>query len=249
MTLNGNQVSIVETYPLEDLLSRFPAKLRDLTSSDESWSSNIASLLLAILDSNTAHNLPAPSGDGNVADKLFAIRQKARTGELEFAYFRPLVDAVVANSPDVDIWSAVLDLITAANPPTPPPSSILATFRGTPVKSSSSQLADSETREIIERELFHEIIDCTFRNVGGFCDRFFNPNSWREEQRAMLEAMMKEHDGKKWMGFPTIPDERPVWSWLRSLEECALADAPHKLHTTQTAHQLKERKGQMDIFF
>jgi hypothetical protein len=60
---------------------------------------------------------------------------------------------------------------------------------------------------------------------------------------------MAEYDGKKWMGFPTIPNEQPVWSWLRSLEELALADAPHKLYTTKTAHQFKEGNGQMDIFF
>ncbi|KAI8945573.1 hypothetical protein F4801DRAFT_594026 [Xylaria longipes] len=36
--------------------------------------------------------------------------------------------------------------------------------------------------------------------------------------------------------------------WLHSLEEHFLADAPYKLHTTKTANQFKERKGQMNIF-
>ncbi|PHH89833.1 hypothetical protein CDD83_5159 [Cordyceps sp. RAO-2017] len=60
---------------------------------------------------------------------------------------------------------------------------------------------------------------------------------------------MTAHNGKKWAEFPSTPDEQPVWDWLRSLEERFLADAPHKLHTTRTANQFKERKGQMDLFF
>jgi hypothetical protein len=104
------------------------------------------------------------------------------------------------------------------------------------------------SRDIIE-SLFDEIKNCTFRNVGGFYNKFFDANIWRKEQKEMLEALKTEHDGKKWVGFPPIPDEKPVWAWLRSLEERALADASHKLYTTRTASQFKERKGQMDLFF
>ena len=46
---------------------------------------------------------------------------------------------------------------------------------------------------------------------------------------------MTAHDGKKWEGFPPDPYEKPIWDWLRSLEERFLADTPYKLHTTTTA--------------
>ncbi|KAE9374068.1 hypothetical protein N431DRAFT_556485 [Stipitochalara longipes BDJ] len=131
----------------------------------------------------------------------------------------------------------------------PLPSSITATFKGTPVKSSSSRLADSESRHVVERELFFEIKDCTFRNVAGFVDKFFNLKGWRKEQEMMLKGVMIAHDGKKWKDFPVTPDEKPVWDWFRSLEDRFLPDAPHKLHTTKTANQFKDRKGQMDLFF
>ncbi|OTB04962.1 hypothetical protein M426DRAFT_11051 [Hypoxylon sp. CI-4A] len=227
MTLSEEQLKVIEKYPLNDLLSHLPPKLCDLKASDESWRSSIASLLLTILDSTTtALNLPTPNGNGNgdVADKLFTIRQKSRVGVLQLSQFRPLVDAVITNSPDIDIWAAVFNLIADVNPSTPPPSSIVPTFRGTPIKTSSSRLAGSETREIVERELFDEIKNCTFRNVGGFWDKFFNPKSWHEEQN-------------------------PVWDWLRSLEGRFLDNAPYKLHTTRCANQFKERKGQMAIFW
>ena len=59
---------------------------------------------------------------------------------------------------------------------------------------------------------------------------------------------MTAHDGKKLEGFPPEPYEKSIWDWLRSLEERFLAGAPYKLHTTTTANQFTERKGQMDLF-
>uniref|UniRef100_A0A0B7K8U1 EKC/KEOPS complex subunit BUD32 n=1 Tax=Bionectria ochroleuca TaxID=29856 RepID=A0A0B7K8U1_BIOOC len=195
MILSEEQIRIIEKYPLKDLLSRFPAKLHDLQTSDN------------------------PGGGGARLEQLL-----------------PLARCIVANSPDIEIWSAVFALIDALSPPTPPTSSVAPTFKGTPVKSSSSRQRDA--RDHRERA-FPRDQGLHLRNVGRFCDKFFNPKGWCKEQRAILEAVMAEYDGKKWMGFPTIPNEQPVWSWLRSLEELALADAPHKLYTTKTAHHDK----------
>ena len=249
MTLTEQQVEIISERPFNDSLNHLRLKLRDFDKSDELRQEDIAGLLGALVASPAAFSLLSPDRSCPAAVKLLSILQHVRGGTVNLDQFRTLVCHVIDKVSDTTIWAAVFDLIDSLSPPTPPPSSVAPTFKGTPIKSSSSRIADSETREILERELFYEIKDCTFRNVGGFCDKFFNPNTWREEQKGMLRALRAEHDGTKWVGFPTVPDEKPVWTWLRSLEERALADAPHKLHTTQTAHQFKERKGQMDIFF
>jgi hypothetical protein len=248
MALTQQAIEIISERPLQDALDHLRPKLCDFDNASLRQE-NVASLLLALVGSPAAFCLPSPDGSGNVAVKLFSIQQHVRGGIVNLDQFRPLVRHVVDKSSDNTIWAAVFDLIDTLGPLTPPPSSIAPTFKGTPVKTSSSRIADSETRDIVERELFYEIKDCTFRSVGGFCDKFFNPQTWRAEQKDMLEALKTEHDGKKWAGFPSVPDEKPVWAWLRSLEERALAGAPRKLYTTQTANQFKERKGQMDIFF
>ncbi|KAI0431092.1 serine/threonine-protein kinase Sgk2 [Xylaria sp. FL1042] len=246
MALTEHQIKIISERPLNDTLDRFRDKLRD--DADEPRQEDIASLLLALVGSTAAFSLPSPDGSGNVAVKLFSIVQHVRGGVVKLDQFRPLARHVVDKSPDAVIWAAVFSLINVLGPLTPPPSSIAPTFKGTPIKTSSSRLADSETRDIVEGELFEEIKKCTFRNVGRFWDKFFEPKSWRKEQKAMLKGIMTAHNGKKWTDFPTTPDEKPVWDWLRSLEEHFLADAPYKLHTTKTANQFKERKGQMDLF-
>ncbi|KAI1157318.1 hypothetical protein F5B18DRAFT_657823 [Nemania serpens] len=233
MPLSQQAKDIISELPLNDTLDPIRHKLCDPDDANP-HKEDVASVLSALVGSPTAFSLPFSYGSG---------------GLVKPNHFCALVHHVVSKSPDIAIWEAVFDIIDNIGSFTPPAPSIAPTFQGTPVRSSSSRLSDSETCDIVERELFFEIRDCTFRNVGGFCDKFFNTKSWDARQKEMLEAVMAEHDGNRWKSFPTVPAERLVWDWLRSLEDRALNGAPHKLHTTKTAHQFKERKGQMDLFF
>ncbi|RYO95254.1 hypothetical protein DL766_002067 [Monosporascus sp. MC13-8B] len=246
MTLNEKQIKVITENPLGDSLNSARAVLRDCANALSEGV--VARLLGALVTSPAALDLPAPDGNGDVAEKLFFLRRKVKEGTIKLDQFRPLVHHVIDKSADIEFWEDVLSIIDTLSALTPPSSSVAPTFRGTPIKSSSSRLADSETRDIVEGVLFEEIKNCTFRNVGGFWDKFFEPKSWRKEQKAMLKGLLTTHDGKRWTSFPTVPDEKPVWDWLRSLEECFLPDAPYKFHTTRTANQFKERKGQMDLF-
>ncbi|KAM4063600.1 kinase [Hirsutella rhossiliensis] len=248
MTLTKQQIKAISDRPFNDTLNHIRDKLRNFNESDDLRQEDIASLLGALVASPAAFTLPSPDGSGSVAVRLLSILQHVRGDGVKSDLFRPLVRRVIARAPDIDTWEAVFNVIESLSALTPP-SSIAPTYKGTPVKTSSSRLSDSETRDIVEGELFFEIKDCTFRNVGGFCDKFFDSKSWRKEQKNMLKRMMAAHDGKEWTDFPSNPDENPVWAWLCALEERFLIDAPHKLYTTRTANQFKERKGQMDLFF
>ncbi|KAM4056518.1 kinase [Hirsutella rhossiliensis] len=249
MRLSEQRIKIISDRPFDDTLNHIRDKLRDFNEPDVLRQEDVASLLGALVASPAAFSLLSPDESGSVAVRLLSILQHVRGGGVKPELFRPLVRRVIARAPDIDIWDAVFSLIDTLSTLTPPPSSIAPTYKGTPVKTSSSRLADSETRDIVEGELFFEIKDCTFRNVGGFCDKFFDSKSWRKEQKEMLKGVMVAHDGKKWTNFPSTPDENPVWTWLCALEERFLTGAPHKLYTTRTANQFKERKGQMDLFF
>ncbi|KAL7938215.1 serine/threonine-protein kinase Sgk2 [Trichoderma chlorosporum] len=241
MRLTENHLEVISKHPLNDTLDSIREKLRDSNTQE-----NVASLLGALVISPAALNLLLTDGAGDVAAKLFPIQRLVRKGSVDLDQFLPLIRHVIDKGTDIDIWQAVFVIIDKK---TPQLNSLATTFRGTPIKGSSGRLADSETREIVERELFSEIKDCTFRNVGGFFDKFFNPEGWSAEQRLMVQALMAAHNGSKWTDFPITPDEKPVWDWFQTLEERYLCDAPHKLYTTRTANQFKERKGQMDLFF
>ncbi|KAG6290124.1 hypothetical protein E4U09_004590 [Claviceps aff. purpurea] len=260
MTLTPEQITIVEQYPLKNALDQSRAKLREFDPSDDSWRSGVIELLCTILGHSISGLLLALDGKNYLDLELISIRRRFMQGSFELVNFQALVQSVVAEASDVHIWEAVLKLVAEINPSPPSPSNVAPTFRGTPIESRPRRLPDSdysdgshesddsEWRDNVREELFHEIKKCTFRNVGGFWDKFFDPKSWCKEQNAMLERILTAHDGKKWTNFPTDPDDQPVWDWLRSLEEVFLSDAPNKFHTTGTASQVKKRKGQMSLF-
>ncbi|OAA35271.1 serine/threonine-protein kinase Sgk2 [Metarhizium rileyi] len=201
------------------------------------------------LVSKAAYNLRLSDGNSNVAQKVFPIHQNVQGSSFRFDHFSSLIDVVVSNSPDPEVWAAILNLIDTINPSTPPPLSIIRTGHETPVKTSSSRLDNSETRDMVERELFYEIKDCTHRGVPGFFEKHFNTTKWTQAQEKMLQLILAHHDGTKWKEFPADPWEAAVWKWMQGLEEKALAGAQYILHANRSATEFKERKGQMDIFF
>ncbi|KAG6280358.1 hypothetical protein E4U47_000639 [Claviceps purpurea] len=125
----------------------------------------------------------------------------------------------------------------------------LATFSSpmwvAPIESISTEFkrADSFTSRLLR-----ELKDCTFRGVGGFHDKFFDPKSWCKEQNAMLEGILTAHDGKMSTNFPTSPDnEKPVWDWLRSLQDGFLKGAPNKFHTAVTDKHFEDGNVQLSL--
>ena len=259
MTLSEQQKKIIADYPLGGTLDNIRNKLRDSNEADEMYQTYISGLLALLTSLTAVIEFPL-----NVAGRLVALRLDLRNGKIaNLDPFRPLVRAVVNdnandnsndnandNSNDNAIWAAVFSLLDTLAPGTPPLRlTALPTFKGTPIKFSSNRLADSAGVDPVAKELFSEMRYCTFRDVGGFWDKFFNPESWPNKYKEMLAEMKTKHDGKTWTDFPRgTPTEALVSAWFRSLEKPFLADAPNKLHTTTSAHQFEEGKGQLDLF-
>ncbi|KAK1252733.1 hypothetical protein MKX08_003920 [Trichoderma sp. CBMAI-0020] len=193
MTLTQEHKRIIAQHPLNETLDLFRDKLRcanDANDADDTGQEDIATILLVLVGSMAAFNLRAPDSSINVAERLFPIFQRFRGGTVQSHHFRPLIRCVIDKATDVDLWEAVFAVIDNLSAIIPSPSSIVPTFQGTPIKVSSSRLNDNKTRDIVERELFFETKDCTFRNVGGFFDKFFNLEGWSAEQKSITGATL-----------------------------------------------------------
>lgn len=249
ISLTEDQTKIIADNPLD--LGRIRAALQDRT--EESSRYVVARILLRILSSDAADCLKSIPSVRAVLYRLQNAVTGIENGTRNLDRFTPLVAAVSAATPDTNIWAIVLglhDTDTDTTPRTPRRLSIAATYDGTPVKYSPNRLNDSATSGAVENDLFSEIQNCTFRGVGGFWNKFFNPDIWQDGPKQMLHRIMAEQDRDgKWKGFPAIPDEKPVWHWLCSLEERCLTGAANKLYTTKTAFDSKEQKGRMELFF
>ena len=219
--------------------------MRDSNGADKIYREYIVKLLIQLVLTTAAAKFPF-----NVALRLLDLGRDVFLGKIaNLDLFRPLVRHVVYNSDDTAIWAAVFSLLDTLAPGTPPlcPTA-MPTFKGTPIKTSSNRLANSAGVDPVTKELFSEMRYCTFRDVGGFWDKFFNPKSWPNKYKEMLAEMKTKHYGKTWTDFPRTHTEALVSAWFRSLEKPFLADAPNKLHTTTSAHQFEEEKGQLDLF-
>ncbi|KAI1271423.1 serine/threonine-protein kinase Sgk2 [Xylaria sp. FL0933] len=245
MTLSEDQIKIIAEHPLSEDLKKVRGELHDCA--DVLSQNTLVRILGVLISSTAAFRLLLPSGR-SIVPSLIEVLRDVSDGTSSIERLRPLVDLVVANAPDTDVWAAVLDLAEAVKLPTSPPSTLPPTFRGTPVKASSSRLDDSEIRSIVERELFFEVRNCTFRNVKGFWDKYFNPERWQQNQKYMLDQILAAKGEHTWE-FPPTSDQNAVLNWLRQLETRFLAGALNRLYTTKTAYEFKERKGQVDIFF
>ncbi|KAJ8127438.1 hypothetical protein O1611_g6198 [Lasiodiplodia mahajangana] len=244
MTLSENQIATILANPLSKELEQVRKQLHEHV---EARSQDIVNLLNALTISTAASLLITPSGR-EFSLLCLTLRLQFRDRKLDIEKFKRLVDVTVANSPDTDVWAAVLDLFQLIEPPTTPPRSLPPTFVGTPVTVSSSRVENSETLDNVERDLFFEVRNCTFRDVEGFWEKFFNPESWQQDQRHIFDRMIAQRGENAW-GFPPIPDEPSVWDWLCRLETEFLAGSANKLQNTKTPYQFKDRRGQIDVFF
>jgi len=105
----------------------------------------------------------------------------------------------------------ISNLITTVSRTTTP-TSVPVSFDGTPITISSSSFQGSEqTRRIIESAMFYEIKGCTYRDVDGFFEKYFEGRRWSRKSQAIYNAVKKQYRGGRWTDFPDPPDEDGVW--------------------------------------
>ncbi|CAK7563371.1 MAG: hypothetical protein SEPTF4163_001239 [Sporothrix epigloea] len=227
------QKEIVLQNPLDEFLDDSREELRNLEDI-EPCQAHIARPFAALIKSSAAWSLRFPDECSIVADQLFTLRKQIDESRIDLGNFGKLIRRVVDGSSDFLIWAEIFNLVDSLLPQTPP---------------SSNRLSNSETRKVVEKEIFKEIKDCIYRNGGGFWDKYFTTENWTDEQHAMLEKTMTAHSKNGWEGLPRDPREELVWDWLCSLEKRFLSKAPNRLHRTTTSSRFEDEKGQLDFFF
>ncbi|KAI2627228.1 hypothetical protein GGS21DRAFT_493073 [Xylaria nigripes] len=116
----------------------------------------------------------------------------------ELEKFLPLSQLVNDKAPDKDIWSVLIGLIAHFQTVTPPPT--CSASSGTPIKHSSASLQDyDQTRSQVERLVSHEIRDCTYRDVEGFHERYFEGRNWNAQAKQIWDMTKTLHSGEKFI--------------------------------------------------
>ena len=133
---------------------------------------------------------------------------------------------------DVDIWTAVLDLLARTRPipqpTTPPPSlpSFTSSFQQTPWSFNTGSFADtSEYRKQVDDPLREELLPSLRLDIPDFVDAVFGCVQQLEELAETVFILCQEEDtplykeGSGWSKWPSSAEEKAVLEWLQELME------------------------------
>ncbi len=186
-----------------------------------------------------------------MASELLRLRQRVQKGDFNYQHYRPLSQLVIKKASDVDVWSAVFNLIATLTRLSPP-TSIAPSFDGTPItRSSASFQGKEQTRQLLRDALFWEIRTCTYRDVEGFFEKYFEGKRWSRRSKGIYNAVKKHHIDGRWTDFPDPPIEDDVWDWLSRFQNEVLTNSRNAFYRAEKTSDLTggEPSRQMDIFF
>ena len=90
-----------------------------------------------------AFRLRSKTSSRNVASELALLSGRVQNGDHNYNHYRSLTRFVIQKVSDLEIWSAVVDLITTLSRVTPP-ASLPTAFDDTPIIYSSASKQDVE---------------------------------------------------------------------------------------------------------
>ncbi|KKZ65062.1 hypothetical protein EMCG_01302 [[Emmonsia] crescens] len=212
---------------------------------DQLYCNTISKLLSTLQGENAAYNIRSRMSNKDMVSDLAHLVKFLRQGHFCYDHYRVLVCLVIQRPPDIevekwniDIWKAVFNIIDTI-PRTTPPASFPPSFDSTPVKStSSSQKGSEQTRELVNPRIFEEIRGCTFRDVKGFFDKYFEGKDWSSKADAICQRVLAPDSDGNWAQFPDPPTQDDVLTWWFRLQEDLLSESRGIYYTTESKADL-----------
>ncbi|KAA6408372.1 MAG: serine threonine- kinase Sgk2 [Lasallia pustulata] len=237
--LNREERDTINENPLGDSLSGVREALREAernthyeaSQSDDStgaperrrlFVAAIQKLFSILSASNVVLALASRTGRDALGYDL--VRLRVYKGDFEYKHFRPLLQLVIKQAPDVDIWAAVVALARLISHSTPPPS-LPPYFETSITHTSASQQGSEQTRRKIEPRVFEEIRYCTYRAVEGFHEKYFEGHRWNRRAKQIWQSAKSRYSDsdKRWTQLPAAATEDEVCGWLLNLQQELLA--------------------------
>ncbi|EDN11291.1 predicted protein [Histoplasma mississippiense (nom. inval.)] len=270
--LSQEDRNIIKNHPLTNLVDRLRGALQEAEriyesrliydgadeSLDQLYRNAISKLLSALQGEDAAYSLRSRVSNGDMVSDLAHLVERLRKAQENFKYgdYRPLVNLVIQRPPtesqnvetwNFDVWKAVFTLIDNA-PRTTPPASVPPSFDGTPVKStSSSQKGSEQTLELVNPRIFEEIRGCTFRDVKGFFEKYFEEKNWSSKADAICQRVLAPDSDGNWAQFPDPPTQDNVLAWWLRLQEDLLSESRGTYYTTASKADLTGSKAERQV--
>ncbi|PQE07985.1 hypothetical protein CJF30_00011335 [Rutstroemia sp. NJR-2017a BBW] len=208
--------------------------IEDILSA-ESASDLILDLIVALQTCPAARILCSPlDRKTRVRADLFSLGAKVGSRDFDIKSIIPLVELVVNNAPDVEIWHAVFNLILTTSPKrvTPPIAFEKAVF-DTPLRSSSaSQRGVEQTHDEVDQRILEELTGRVYYDVGDFYERYFEGKSWTNNTRDIYEESRAQYAEGRWSGWPEPSLQGPFFEWFMKFQDTILSGHGRRYYTS-----------------
>ncbi|KAL1976835.1 hypothetical protein VTN31DRAFT_3117 [Thermomyces dupontii] len=258
-SLSEEELRVIRDHPLGNALDTLIEPLRDVDSSYSSegvddepkrFGNLLSKLILAFCETEAALKLRSRTSGRDLLAELFSVYQGLRSGDVHFAHYRPLVKLIIQKAADVEIRRAIFDLIAKISRATPLPPVDHNVRSSTPFRTNSGSLQGSEqTRTQVELRVFKEIQDCTYRNVRGFHEKYFENKDWTDRAQKVYQSMRYLHSGGRWDGLSNHPSQQEVFERLSKLQEDFLSEQQRGYYTIDLPRELVggEARRRIDV--
>lgn len=182
---------------------------------------------------------------------LVSLASKSCSSDFDIKSTIPLVELVVNNAPDAEIWLAVFDLIALTSPKqlTPPNPCEKAVF-DTPLRPSSAcQSGTEQTHDEVDQRIFEELTGRVYYDVGGFYERYFEGKPWTNNARDIYEVSRAQYIEGRWRDWPEPSLQDPFFEWVMNFQD-AIFNGLRRRYYTSANKVLRgsEADRKLDIF-
>ncbi|OJD16018.1 hypothetical protein AJ78_03771 [Emergomyces pasteurianus Ep9510] len=213
---------IIQKYSLEDYLD----PLRDiLEDAEHSYKPNLTSYDGAVDISYSGHelalNFSSQIGHRNLTLDISKLFGHIQQDDFSYENYRTLSQLVIRKAPDIDIWTAVINLIITVLRSTSPPSAPFV--QQTPTTYNMSSLVNSsEYRKDVDNVLKEEIGPIVI-DIPGFYEAFFGEVTDLEHiadtilKKCTQGDTLQYHEKDGWKEWPEDAKEQGVLKWLTQM--------------------------------
>ena len=177
----------------------------------------VLDVILALQNLPASRLLPSRTGRGTLSGDLSRFYSVVDSDGFDIERTIPLLNAVLHNAQDEDVWDKVYTAVTESTPPPRP----VPYIDQTPwLRNTSSFVNSSEHRKYMDNVLKDELGSSLYIGVPGFYEAFFGEVA---ELESMAKAVFKKcQEGKSplykeeggWRDWPKDAKEKDVLKWF-----------------------------------
>ncbi|CCU83030.1 serine/threonine protein kinase domain protein [Blumeria hordei DH14] len=201
-------------------ICNFDYSPRKLDENDDLQSIQVPLESLMGLLSCYALNNAVPSSQGtDMYHRLSIIQKRLSLLTIQLTSFIPLINAIISNAIDVEIWNEVTQLVNTHEPIQSAEANMTTGQHGDAYhrRCSAPLEGPDQIMGTLKEALRTELAGTIFENVRGFYKKYFEGPKWANHCEEIAKHYKNRPD-KEAFKFPKNPTEKNVWEWMKSIQ-------------------------------